>query len=399
MKSAPFPKNEMARITELADMNVDYFGMSESFKDLTKLAAKVTGSPISLINLIDNYTVWTISSFGIDIEQTPREQSVCQYTILEKDHFAVNNMTEDPVFHDADFVTGDPGFRFYFGVPLATQQSNLGALCVLDMHAKSLDAEKIEMLKIIADEIMNRLRINQYIENLRNRVTETKETQNKVMHDIRGPIAGIMALAEAMSMQGKDNDLDEVLEFVQLIYKGGKSVLELADDILTDEKKAAPRKNEMMLRTFQKRLEQLYEPQARGKNVKMSVIVLNEEKEISFPQNKMMQIAGNLISNAIKFTPKGGQVDVTLNVLETDSKKQLLQVTISDTGKGIDPESIQKLLADNEESADGTDGETGYGFGLALVKHLVKGLGGTFTIESEIDKGSKFVVAIPFAAK
>ena len=72
-----------------------------------------------------------------------------------------------------------------------------------------------------------------------------------------------------------------------------------------------------------------------------------------------------------------------------------LKITVKDTGAGISPEQIALLLAENTESADGTDGEKGFGFGLALVKHLVKSLNGTFTIVSGENAGSQFEVVIP----
>ncbi len=75
------PANEADRLLELSSYDLDYSDMKDRFSDLTRLAAKIAGVPISLINLIDSYTQWTIADFGLDIEQMPREKSVCQYTI------------------------------------------------------------------------------------------------------------------------------------------------------------------------------------------------------------------------------------------------------------------------------------------------------------------------------
>lgn len=397
MKPAPFTKDEMGRIISLADLNLDYVNLNDSFRDLTKLAAKVTASPISMVNVIDNYTVWTISGYGFDVQQTPREESICQYTILEKEEFVVNDLSVDPIFKDEGFVTGDAHFRFYHGVPLAANEHNLGALCVLDLNAKSLSAEKVELLKIIADEVMNRLKTMQYIESLRNKVTQVTQTQNKVVHDIRGPIAGIMGLAEIISEQGKDNNLDEVLEFISMIHKGGKSVLELADEILTEDRnaKAKSKSGMALLLSVKQRFEQLYTPQAVSKNINFKVDVGIVDEEINLPQPKLMQIGGNLISNAMKFTPRDGSITVRLDAGGYENNKTL-KLTVKDTGAGLSKEQISILLADNTDSTDGTDGEKGYGFGLALVKHLVKGLNGTFNIVSQENAGAQFEVVIPF---
>lgn len=395
--SQPIPGNEMERVIALSDFNIDPT-LEESFKDLVKLAAKIAGTDISLINLIDSYTQWSVSTHGIEIEQMPREDSVCQHTIMGDKPFEVQELHNDDRFKNKFYVADDPHLTYYFGVPLKYQQYNLGALCVLDKKPKQLTAEKVEMLQIIAEEIVNRLKVHKYIEQLRNNISEVKNTQNKVMHDIRGPIAGIIGLAEIIAQQGKANDMDEVLEFITMMYKGGKSVLELADDILVGEKKKSQLKaNELNLYTFKERLERLYTPQARSKNIELTVKVADAGKELAFPQNKLIQIAGNLISNAIKFTPAMGRVDVALSL--TGIEKVMLNISVKDTGEGIDEARINELLSDNTTSTSGTAGETGYGFGLQLVKHLIKSSGGTLNIASTPGSGTEFLVGLPAAVR
>jgi GAF domain-containing protein len=133
MKNAPIPSNEMDRIITLADLDLYYTGYQDDFKDLAKLAAKVTGTNISLVNLVDTFTQWTLSN----IAQMPREDSVCQYTIMENDHFEVENLATDERFKDKFYVADDPNLRYYYGVPLKTEEGgNIGALCVLDTEYK-----------------------------------------------------------------------------------------------------------------------------------------------------------------------------------------------------------------------------------------------------------------------
>ncbi len=398
MKAAPFTKDELGRITALADLALDYSNLKDTFKDLVTLAAKVTGSPIAMVNIIDNYTVWTVCSYGFDVEQTPREESICQYTILENEQFAINDLKVSPLFKDELFVTGDPNFRFYHGVPLKYQDFNLGALCVLDHREKEISAEKVEMMKIISREVINRLKAIHHIEELRNSVHEAKDVRNRVAHDIRGPIAGIISLADIINQQGAENNLDEVLEFIKLIYKSGRSVLDLADEILSEEKKntANTSSGTEALEKMKARFLQLYTPQALSKSVAMNVIVQPSDLALNLPQPKLMQIAGNLISNAIKFTPKDGNVTVTLSLQDVSEKDPIFRLVVADTGTGITSDRIAELLADNSESTNGTEGENGFGFGLTLVKHLVKGLKGTFDILSGQGVGSKFIVNIPY---
>lgn len=390
----PIPSNEMERLLSLADLDVDYSGFNENFKDLTHLAAKIAGTDISLINLIDTYTQWTISNRGLDIDQLPREESICQYTIMNEDYFEVSNLAADDRFKDKDYV-GDPlALTYYMGVPLKTSKGvNIGALCVMDQQHRSLSPEKVEMLKIIADEIITRLKSYKTISQLNEKLTVANESKKKVAHDIRGPLAGIIGLSEIINAQGDHNKLDEVLDFINLIHKSSKSLLELADEILRDEPKS-PRDDEFTLLIFKDKLEKLYVPQALNKQIALNISIEPVNDNVPFSKNKLLQITGNLISNAIKFTPVGGNVNVSLD-LNQDVKINTLKIVVSDTGVGMDQETINHLLDGTGVSTDGTTGEKGFGFGLSLVRHLVETLKGTLNIRSTIGQGTHFEVTLP----
>jgi len=393
----PIPANEMVRLSSLIDLDLDYSDLQNHFKDMTKLAAKVAGTDISMINLIDTYTQWTVSNFGLDLDQMPREESVCQYTIMQDSPFEVNDLAGDGRFKDKFYVTDDPNLRYYYGLPLQGENgSNIGALCVLDTKQKDITPEKTEMLKIIADDIVNRLKAIKAIENLKANLQEAKESQRRVAHDIRGPIGGIIGLARIISEQGDENTLDEVLEFISLIQKSGHSLLELAGEILNDTptksvKPGADEFNQLMLK---EKLEKLYMPQAVNKKISFMVSTNPETGSVPFSKNKLLQIIGNLVSNSMKFTPAGGSVTVALSLRVREFKNEL-HIVVADTGVGMDDPKIALLMAGQGKSTDGTAGEHGYGFGLALVKHLIDSLNGSMYITSTPGTGTTFEIVLP----
>lgn len=311
------------------------------------------------------------------------------------------NLTIDDRFKDKFYVVDGPQVRYYFGMPLRTKNgNNIGALCVLDRNLKNLSPEKIELLKIIADEIVNRLTAIQVIISLKYTLTEAQETKKRVAHDIRGPIGGIIGLAQLISEKGHENKLDEVLEFITLIQKSGTSLLELADEILNAELKAAVKTEqlkdyELNLLAFKEKLEKLYEPQARNKEIIFTVDINSENGVVPFSKNKLLQITGNLISNAIKFTPSKGQVNVYLDLIMTESEKTL-HIKVSDSGIGLANQNIEAILSGSSSSSTGgTRGEQGYGFGLPLVKFLIDSLDGKMTIHSALGKGTTFDIKLP----
>ncbi len=394
-QDAPIPKNELERIIHLSEFDLDYTDINENFKDLTKLAAKVAGTDISLINLIDTYTQWTIANYGLEAEQTPREDTVCQYTILGDTPFEVRNLRNDDRFKDKDYVQNDPHFKYYLGIPLSTKQGfNLGALCVVDKVERIIDPEKIELLQIIAYEIVNRLNTLKVINELKSKVKDATDTKNRVAHDIRGPLGGIISLAQIISEQGDENKMDEVLEFVNLIQKSGRSILELADEILSGHVAKKVTENDYTLLSFKEKLEKLYQLQALNKNITLRITTTQATQHIPFAKNKLVQIIGNLISNALKFTPDNGTVSVYLNLIEKPEANSL-QFIVQDSGIGIDKAAIQAILEGTGVSTSGTGGEQGYGFGLVLVKHLIDGLSGQLKITSTETKGTTFEVLLP----
>lgn len=396
---SPIPHNEHQRLLHLSSLDIDYTNLSESFKDLNRLAAKVAGTEISLINLIDAYTQWTVGSHGLEAEPLNREETVCQYTIMSDQAFEVPDLSTDERFKDKFYVDDPLSLRYYFGLPLIDNGLNIGALCVLDTGKKSLSPEKVELLKIIADEIVNRIKCYHTIEAMQHRLDQADHANKKVAHDIRGPLAGIIGLSEMVTQQGNSADLSEVLEFIKMIHKGSKSLLELTDEILSQQEQQKPiSENELNLLALKEKLLQLYQPQTTHKGISLEVELSEQTKHVIFSKQKILQIIGNLISNAIKFTPSQGKIKVILDLTETP-EKNLLNITVRDNGIGMDRERIDQLLSGSAESTIGTADEMGYGFGLPLVHHLVEKLGGKLSIESEPEKGSTFTIQLSLQPK
>ncbi|MFD2934348.1 GAF domain-containing sensor histidine kinase [Spirosoma flavum] len=398
--SYPIPEDEFQRVVDLADFDLDYSVLQDKLKDLTTLAAKVTGTEISLINLIDSYTQWTITNHGLDLTSMPRENSVCQYTILEPDNFEVKDLQLDERFAKQLYVTDDPHLRYYFGIPLKSSKGNhIGALCVLDTKTKALDAEKIELLQIIAAEVVSRLYTIREIQYLKRQAFEVNESRKRVAHDIRGPLGGIITMAQLVTNSGASIKLNEILEFIQLIQMSSKSLLELADEILVNDDKWK-HENEISYKTdvfhqvkLKDTLEKLYMPQALAKGVHFVVSTDASTELIPFSRNKVVQIAGNLISNAIKFTPGEGSVWVNTK-LTIEGAHNILNLTVQDSGMGMTSEKVAAILNGQGRSSNGTAGESGYGFGLPLVKHLVDTLNGQLSVTSAPGHGTCFEVSL-----
>ncbi|RYY06821.1 MAG: GAF domain-containing sensor histidine kinase [Sphingobacteriaceae bacterium] len=392
----PVPFNEMDRIINLSQFDLDFSDIENEFEDLTLLAAKIAGTSISVVNLVDSYTQWTIAGYGFRTSNSPREESVCQYTIMSKDALEINDLSEDNRFKNRTYVKENPDLRYYLGIPLTTEEGHqIGALCVLDTLTKEIDPEKVALLTIIAREIVKRLKTLSTVNTLRKEASAAIEIKKRIVHDIRGPIGGIMGLSQLLTDQGKDNTLEEVLEFSGMIHQSASSILELANEILSSATtNNILTDNQLNLIVLREKLEKLYTPQAIHKNIDFKINVGLGKENIPFSKDKILQIAGNLITNAIKFTPQNGFVMVDLNLI-TDVPVNCLTLVVKDSGIGLSNEAVKAILSGTSLSGLGTNGEQGFGFGLTLVKHLIDNLQGTMHIISEQDKGTVFTISIP----
>jgi signal transduction histidine kinase len=394
-KSIPIPENELERIMSLSNLDLDFTNLEDTFKDLTLLATKVTGTEISLINIIDSYTQWTIANHGIELQQLPREESVCQYTLMSQQPFEVEDMSLDERFSSKFYVNSPGGLRYYYGLPLQIAKGlNIGALCVLDTQVKSLTPEKIELLEIIAQTVVKRLKSIHAFELLNAKLAESNASKKKAAHDIRGPLAGIIGLSELINEQGAAANMSELMVYIGMINKSGKSLLDLADEILSEDQQQTLADNEFDLPLFKDKLIKLYQPQAKLKDITFEVYLEDGNETVPFSKNKLLQIAGNLISNAMKFTPERGKVVVSLGLV-LNADEMLLKITVNDTGVGIDATAVERILTGKAESTPGTQGEKGYGFGLSLVSHLVEVLNGKITVSSSPGSGTRFEVLLP----
>jgi signal transduction histidine kinase len=391
------PADETERALDLLSFDLDYRALEDDFDTLVSLAAQVTGTEISLLNLIDMYTQWTVSGHGYPAGLTPRENTVCQYTILEEDHFEVKDLQQDERFRDFSGIKDGNMLRYYMGVPLRTPAGhNIGVLCVMDSHEMALTPDQLEALHKIAAEIVKRLLIQKRIQDMERQLAEARALNKRVAHDVRGPIGGIVGLAQMLIRKQSSGSTDETLKIVRMIEKSATSLLGMADEIMQEKyalSVAAP-EDGLTLQGFKSKLEEIFLPQAIDKGVAFDISINEEKAAIIFTKNKLLQVAVNLISNALKFTPPLGLVSVDID-LTFSQNHRVLFLKVSDTGIGLEPDQVQAIMSGNAASTSGTGGELGYGMGLQLVRQLLYSLHGSMQVDSVPGQGTSFELRIP----
>lgn len=257
--------------------------------------------------------------------------------------------------------------------------------------------------------------IEEYQKNLEAKVTERTESLNKtlqelsqankvkseflatVSHEIRTPMNAILGTAQLLNK----TELDERQRYLLgVINNGGNTLLTLINDIL-DYSKIEASKLELhhvdfdLLEAVQGSID-LFHPIALEKKIELNFCPPENQSHIfvNSDSTRLGQILNNLISNAIKFTPKGS-VSIEVTSHDTSNRRLAIDILVRDSGIGMTEEE-QESLFDAFSQADSSTSRKygGTGLGLAICKHLVDAMNGQITVTSAPSKGSCFCVSL-----
>lgn len=214
-------------------------------------------------------------------------------------------------------------------------------------------------------------------------------------HELRTPLNSVLILARLLEENKEQNLLPKQMEYAGIIHKSGSDLLKLINDIL-DLSKIESGKVEMNIepvavRSITSDLEQLFHVVAEEKHINfITNIDPGVPAMIQTDGQRLEQVIKNLLSNAFKFTPKDGTIELAWN-LQPDG----LHISVSDTGTGI-PADKQQLIFEAFRQADGSTSRKygGTGLGLSISKELMKRLGGEIRLVSAEGQGSTFTIVM-----
>ena len=218
---------------------------------------------------------------------------------------------------------------------------------------------------------------------------------SKMSHDIRTPLNVVLGMTQiAQKYKNSPDKLDNALNNIS---KEGNYLLVLINSIL-DVNQLEHGAIELMPQPFnpadclQNSLD-ILRPLAGKREQHLSITCDHTDRVVVGDENRLKQILINIISNAIKYTNLGGHIDLTLECLPENRYR----FTCRDNGIGMSPDFVQHICEDYARAEDSRVSKTqGTGLGMSVVKGFTELMGGTLRIESELGKGSSFIVEIPF---
>jgi PAS domain S-box-containing protein len=290
----------------------------------------------------------------------------------------------------------------WLGVPLKLNENVIGVMVVQDYEDEKTYGEKEKQLLIYVSEQItqaitrkqNSEAIKRYVEEL-NQLNATKDKFFSIIaHDLKNPFITILGFSDLLLGDFHELNDDEKLFYISEMKKSAEISHNLLHNLLQWSRSQTGRiefnpANINLANLIKENINLL---NATAANKKIELINEIPENTFVFADEEMTKtVFRNLISNAIKFTPKGGKVKICSRI-----NNGTLETCVEDTGIGMDKETMGKLFRlDVSHSSQGTDEEAGTGLGLILCKEFIEKNGGTIRVESEPSKGSRFICTIP----
>jgi GAF domain-containing protein len=175
---------EQARLEALRQYGIMDTPPEEEFENITSLASRICGTPMSLITLLDDQRQWFKSAIGIDLKETPIEYAFCAHAIKNPSELTVvPDSRKDERFANNPFVTGEPHIVFYAGMPLVDEWGfALGSLCVLDVQEQTLTPFQLTALKQLAKQVVALLQLKKKAGELE-KLVATLEQRNRSLEE------------------------------------------------------------------------------------------------------------------------------------------------------------------------------------------------------------------------
>ncbi len=269
----------------------------------------------------------------------------------------------------------------------------------VDLHAKNTlikrRSQEMQEANTMLKDLHKRLEEqNQELQKLDKLKSEFVAT---VSHELRTPIVGIGAVI-ANILAGVTGEVsDKVKEYLLMadkdIHRLDRLITELLDFSRIESGNLQLKKSQVDVCALVKNAAQTLKIQIEAKEISLRTHFDKEPHPLYVDGDKIAQVLTNFIHNAVKFTPRGGRIEV---VIEVAGNKKETQISVSDTGAGIRPEDIkhvfQRFTQFNRKEGKGSHGS---GLGLAICKGIVDAHQGRVYAESAVNKGSKFIFTLP----
>ncbi|MEQ8448003.1 MAG: GAF domain-containing sensor histidine kinase [Balneola sp.] len=383
------------RASSLLELSLDYNEKDQVLARFSELICHISGALYSQINLIDDENQWTVAECGMEFEHIPVEESICYITINNEEMYEIEDFREDDQFQVHPLVTGSPHLKYYLGFPFKDEKGTfIGSSCLLHTETLDLTDQQIHSLKLVNQQVADYLILKKKVSVQSDKLAKQEKLVTKTRHDIRGPLSGIIGFSSLLETEIEDK---KTLKNIGMIKQSAKNLLEYAEGSLQYEIDKKESEVATSVSTIIDRVSSLYSMQSTLKEI--DLLFENQCSEScsinTMASNQIINIIGNVVSNAIKFSPVEGSIEISFGKTKVKDDN-FIKVIIEDNGTGIPKEKLEALHKLQYVQSQKTDSDIqGFGIGLVEALRLLDQKGGNFLISSAVNQGTKVELNFP----
>ncbi len=287
-----------------------------------------------------------------------------------------------------------PHFQAALVVPLELAGEALGTLQVYGARPRQFSSAQAAQLHALADLGADALQAARGLAELERIEASKSQFIRVATHELRSPVTVAQSLVR-MVVKGYAGPLGERQQEIMNRISGRLNFLEsLVNDLLDLAASKSPEltgdEGPVAINGSVGRAVLLQQPRAEEKHITLALHPCCEELVVWANEEGLDRIFSNLVGNAVKYTPNGGQVTVSFRRLGDE-----ICVVVADTGIGIPPEGLEQLFTEFYRAPNARGFAVGTGLGLSIVKDLVERYRGRIAVESTVDQGTTFTVSLP----
>ncbi|MFI6071923.1 sensor histidine kinase [Actinoplanes sp. NPDC051343] len=380
------PRAEEARLVALRSYGLLDAARPAVLDDLSRLAASVFDTPMSAVTLVDTDRQWFAGRTGLANDQDPRDISFCAAVVEQGTPLVVPDARAHPVFRDYANVTGRPHIRLYAGAPLIDQDGHLlGAVCVLDDAPGPISDRQVDVLVQLAGQaaghlagLRSRLLLADLGDELSRAVSREEDLIAAVSHELRTPVTSIQGYLELLTEQ---EDLAPYRRYIDPIRRNGERLVKMVDHLL-----AGTRPSESLtidstpidLVTVAEAAIGASQGHQAHRDIRCVLEVTGRPAPVRGDFTRLTQAVGQLLRNAIGFSPAGRPVRVAVSFTGRAPSLQVI-----DEGAGIPADELPHVTERFYRGRHArSEAMAGVGLGLSIAQTIVSAHGGSLSITS-----------------
>ena len=295
------------------------------------------------------------------------------------------------------------GFRTIIGVPMLAEDQVIGVLSLWRQEVEPFTKRQIDLLTTLAAEgaiAIHNARLVQQLDEKGRQLEVASQHKSEFLasmsHEVRTPLNAVIGFSDVLLEEMFGGLNEKQREYVQDIHTAGRHLLELVNDIL-DLSKVEAGQMVLNIQPFSlvaalKASLKMVRDRASQQEIALTLEVDPGLDEIEGDQLRVKQVIENLLTNAVKFTPRGGRVTVSARRRDGEA-----EVCVADTGMGIAEADRERIFKSFQQGGRGNNAVEieGTGLGLNLCKQFLELHGGRIWVDSEVPHGSRFWFVLP----